>query len=81
MCMRKTSIYLDPDLDMELARVARGDGVTKAELIRRTLRHAVEEHPRPQIAAIGVERDAESVQLTREEQEIADVLLAEHDTL
>jgi predicted transcriptional regulator len=81
MQVRKTSIYLDPELDMELARVARGDGITKAELIRRALRRAVEEHPRPQIAAIGVERDAESVQLTREEQEIADVLLAEHDAL
>jgi hypothetical protein len=38
-------------------------------------------HPRPQITAIGVERDAESQQLTREEQEIAEALLAEHDAL
>jgi predicted transcriptional regulator len=79
--MKKTSIYLDPDLDMELARVAQGDGVTKAELIRRALRRAVEERPRPQITAIGLERVPESAQLTPEDQEIADLLLAEHDAL
>jgi hypothetical protein len=79
--MKKTSIYLDPDLDVELARVAKGDGLTKAELIRRVLTRAVEDSPRPQITAIGLERDPEPPQLTPEEQEIADVLLAEHDAL
>ena len=48
--MKKTSIYLEPDLDTELARIARGDGVTKAEQIRLTLRHAVG-RPQPQITA------------------------------
>jgi predicted transcriptional regulator len=79
--VKKTSVYLDPDLDTELARVAQGDGVTKAELIRRALRRAVEERPRPQITAIGLERDPKSAPLTPEEQEIADALLAEHDAL
>jgi hypothetical protein len=79
--MKKTSIYLEPDLDVALARVAQGDGVTKAELIRRELRRAVDQHPKPQITAIGLERDPGPAQLTPEEQEIAGVLLAEHDAL
>jgi hypothetical protein len=79
--MKKTSIYLEPDLDTELARVARGDGVTKAELIRRTLRHAVEERPQPRIAAIGLDRDPKPVELSPEDREIAELLLAEHDAL
>jgi hypothetical protein len=79
--MKKTSIYLEPELDVELTRVANGDGVTKAELIRRTLRRVVEEHPQPQITAIGLEREPEQVALSPEDQEIADLLLAEHDAL
>lgn len=81
MQMKKTSIYLEPDLDTELARVARGDGVTKAELIRRTLRRAVEERPQPQITAIGLDRDPKPVELSPEDREIAGLLLAEHDAL
>jgi hypothetical protein len=79
--MKKTSIYLEPELDMELARVAHGDGVTKAELIRQTLRRAVEERPRPQITAIGLDRDSHPVELSPEDREIAGLLLAEHDAL
>lgn len=79
--MKKTSIYLEPDLDTELARVARGDGVTKAELIRRTLRRAVEERPQPQITAIGIDREATPAELSPEDREIAELLLAEHDAL
>ena len=35
--MKKTSLYLDPDLDEALARRAADEGLTKAEFIRRTL--------------------------------------------
>ena len=52
--MKKTSIYLDPGLDAALARKAAADGVTKAELIRRTLEHAVRDSKHPRITAIGV---------------------------
>jgi hypothetical protein len=79
--MKKTSIYLEPDLDTELARVARGDGVTKAELIRLTLRRAVEERARPQITAIGIDRDPKPAELSPDDREIAELLLAEHDAL
>jgi predicted transcriptional regulator len=52
--MKKTSVYLDSDLDVALDRLARARGVTKAEAIREALRRAVEEVPRPRITAIGV---------------------------
>jgi hypothetical protein len=38
--MRKTSIYIEPDVDIALARRAAAEGTTKAELIRRALRDA-----------------------------------------
>lgn len=52
--MRKTSIYLDEEVDAGLARLARQQGITKAELIRRVLRDAATAVPRPRISAIGV---------------------------
>ncbi len=52
--MKKTSIYLDPETDRALSRLAEAEGITKAELVRRTLELAVAEAPRPRIRAIGV---------------------------
>lgn len=52
--MKKTSIYLDPDIDRALARLAEVRGLTKAELVRRMLAQAVAEEPRPRSRAIGV---------------------------
>ena len=52
--MKKTSIYLDPQLDRALARLAASSGVTKAEAIRRALANAVADTARPRITAIGV---------------------------
>lgn len=51
--MKKSSIYLEPELDHALARVAAERGVTKAEMIRQTLRSAVASS-RPRITAIAV---------------------------
>ncbi len=39
--VRKTSIYLDPDVDRALARRATAEGTTKAALIREALANAV----------------------------------------
>jgi hypothetical protein len=36
----KTSIYIEPDVDVALARRAAAEGTTKAELIRQALRDA-----------------------------------------
>jgi hypothetical protein len=38
--VKKTSIYIEPDVDVALARRAAAEGRTKAELIREALREA-----------------------------------------
>ena len=45
--MKKTSLYIDPEVDRALARRAAAEGVTKAEFVRRVLAAAVVERPRP----------------------------------
>lgn len=51
--MKKTSLYLDPDLDDALARRAADEGLTKAEFIRRTLAGAIQRPPRPK-PSVGI---------------------------
>ncbi|MGI8593739.1 MAG: CopG family transcriptional regulator [Solirubrobacteraceae bacterium] len=58
--MKKTSLYLDLDIDAFLARRAAHDGVTKAEFIRRILRQAVDGDGSPRPRAVGLEFDAPS---------------------
>ncbi len=53
---RKTTIYLDRDLDGDLDRLARDRSVSKAELIRIAVRRLVEGYRRPVVTAIGVGR-------------------------
>ena len=52
--MKKTTLYVDPAVDRALARLASDQGITKAELIRRTLATAATAARRPRITAIGV---------------------------
>ncbi|MBA3330221.1 MAG: ribbon-helix-helix protein, CopG family [Actinobacteria bacterium] len=52
--MKKTSLYLEPELDRALARRAAEAGITKAEAIRRALAQFVSDSSCPRIAAIGV---------------------------
>ncbi len=52
--VKKTSIYLDPDVDRALARRAAAEGTTKAELIRRALDDATAPTMRPRPEACGV---------------------------
>ena len=40
--MKKTNLYLDPQVDAALARRAAAEGITKAALIRRVLARAAE---------------------------------------
>ena len=55
LVLKKTSLYLDPDVDRGLARIAARQGVTKAEAIRQILARAVAAEPaRPRITAIGL---------------------------
>jgi hypothetical protein len=51
--VKKTSVYLEPDLDEALARRAADEGLTKAEFIRRTLAAAVQRPPRARLS-VGV---------------------------
>jgi hypothetical protein len=52
--VKKTSLYLDPETDRALERLAKSRGITKAETIRRVLEEAVRRVERPRISAIGV---------------------------
>lgn len=52
--MRKTSIYIDDEVDVALARRAASEGTTKAELIRRALREAAGASLRVKPKARGV---------------------------
>lgn len=50
--MKKTSLYINPEVDRALDRRARAEGITKAELVRRVLAAAVSDRPRPQARGV-----------------------------
>jgi hypothetical protein len=52
--VRKTSIYIESDVDVALARRAAAEGITKAELIRQALRQAAGTSLRVKPRARGV---------------------------
>ena len=52
--MKKTSIYLEPELDEALARRAAEEGLTKAEFIRRSLWALVQQPRRVRPKAVGL---------------------------
>lgn len=53
--MKKTSVYLDPEMDRDLSRFAAREGKSRAEVIREALGDWVgEAPPQPKIQAIGV---------------------------
>jgi hypothetical protein len=52
--VKKTTLYLEPDLDRAIGRLAAKKGITKAEAIRAALREATGRIGRPRISAIGV---------------------------
>ena len=49
--MKKTSLYIEDDVDAALGRLAEAEGVSKAEVIRRALRAAANGAPRPKRSA------------------------------
>ena len=63
--MKKTSLYLDPDLDEALARRAADEGLTKAEFIRRTLAAAMQRPKRPK-PHVGVFRSTDGLSVRRD---------------
>ncbi|HEX8105412.1 MAG TPA: CopG family transcriptional regulator [Solirubrobacteraceae bacterium] len=52
--MKKTSLYIEEEVDAGLARRAAQEGVSKAEIIRRALRDAAANGQRPPFEGIGV---------------------------
>jgi hypothetical protein len=52
--VKKTSIYIEPEVDVALGRRAAAEGTTKAELIRRALREAAGRSVRVKPGARGV---------------------------
>jgi hypothetical protein len=58
--VKKTSLYLDPDLDEALAHRAADEGLTKAEFIRRTLAGALSRPPRVKPEAVALVKDGHS---------------------
>ena len=52
MSVKKTSLYLPPELDEALARRAADEGLSKAEFIRRALEGVVQrpKRPKPSVA-------------------------------
>ena len=52
--MRKSSIYIEEDVDLALARRAAAEGRTKADLIRQALRDAAGPALRVKPRAVGV---------------------------
>jgi hypothetical protein len=58
--MKKTSLYIEPEVDAALARRAQAEGISKAELIRRSLRTTANGAARPRFVSIGLLEDAPS---------------------
>jgi len=52
--VKKTSLYLEPDLDERVAARAAEEGLSKAEFIRRTLTSAVTKPKRPKPLGAGI---------------------------
>lgn len=51
--MRKTSLYIEDEIDAALTRRAQAEGIAKAELIRRALAEAAKPAPPPRLTGIG----------------------------
>jgi hypothetical protein len=58
--MKKTSLYIEPEVDAALTRKAEAQGISKAELIRRLLAEGAAQAPAPRFSAIGVLEGAPS---------------------
>lgn len=71
--MKKTSLYLDEELDRALARRAAEEELTKAELIRRTLAGAVGRAAgRPKPRAVGIASSGRRDLASRDEELLAE---------
>jgi len=58
--MRKTTVYLDPEVALALREISRGEGRSQAELIREALRQYTRNRSRPRLAGVGTFRSGRS---------------------
>jgi hypothetical protein len=66
--MKKTSIYIEPEVDAGLARRAAAEGTTKAELIRLALRAAAGDFVAVKPRALGAFSESVDLSETVDEQ-------------
>lgn len=76
--MKKTSLYLDSDLDERLARRAADEGISKAEFIRRTLAGAMQRPRRPRVQGIGIITDGPTDMAANVDRYLAETGFGEH---
>lgn len=70
--MKKTSIYLDPELDERLARRAADEGLSKAEFIRRGLERLTTPRSRPRARGAGMITDGPTNTAANDERFLAE---------
>jgi hypothetical protein len=70
--VKKTSIYLDADLDERLARRAADEGLSKAEFIRRGLERLVNPVSRPRARGAGIIKGAPPDMAANDERYLAE---------
>ncbi|MCI0586456.1 MAG: ribbon-helix-helix domain-containing protein [Planctomycetes bacterium] len=71
--MRKTTVYLDEDLRRALARTAKKEGRSEAEIIRDALRQRVLPLRRPRPRSAGVWNSGDPNLASRDEELLAEI--------
>lgn len=52
--MKRTTVYLDENVDLELKRIARQTGQSQAELIREGVQKVIAQYKRPKPESVGM---------------------------
>jgi predicted transcriptional regulator len=78
MGMRRTTLYLPEEVDLELTRLARKKGRPKAELVREALRRYLQEEAQGQVPAwVGLGASQDPSYIDRDEEVLAELLARE----
>lgn len=81
--MKRTTVYLDDRTDLELARLARQQGRSKAELMREALEHylAQEARPRSLPRSVGMGRSGRTDLAEHDEELLAEIFDEEYQRI
>jgi predicted transcriptional regulator len=78
MGMRRTTLYLPEEVDLELTRLARKKGRPKAELVREALWRYLQEEAQGQVPAwMGLGASQDPSYIDRDEEVLAELLARE----